>query len=100
MSLLNKLKMLKPKKSDVLWLLLLIAGCRVKYAPPSVETCIHNEDMSAECNDMRLPEGEQSYTKYDLTNYMCTNTNDYGKLYAYASDLREKLIKCENSPRN
>jgi hypothetical protein len=100
MKLLNRLKTRRQKKSGKNLLLLLtlvcLASCRVKYAPPQVETCIHNEDSSAECNDLRLPKEQQSYTKYNLTNMICTNTDDYGALYSYASDLREKLIKCES----
>lgn len=75
------------------------SNCSVKYAPKKVETCIHNEDNSAECNDMRKPESEQSYERTNLTNYICTNTVDYNYLYDYANDLRQKLIRCENQLR-
>jgi hypothetical protein len=75
-------------------------SCSVKYAPPKVETCIHNQDASAECADLRKPENEQSYERADLTNYICTNPGDKERLYNYCADLRDKLIKCENQPRN
>lgn len=100
MKLLSKLKTPSLKMRDVslplILTLALASNCSVKYAPPKVETCIHNEDLSAECNDLRLPKEEQSYSRTDMTNYICTNSDDYGQLYSYASNLREKLIKCES----
>lgn len=86
------------KKEKLLLLSLLIVSinsCRTLYSPPKVETCIHNADNSAECVDLRLSKSEQSYTKIELENYICTNPKDYESMYLYCSDLREKLIKCE-----
>lgn len=75
-------------------------ACSVKYVPPKVENCLHNQDNSAECTDLRKPKGEQAYTREDLTNYICTGPGDYERLYNYGASLREKLIRCENMPRN
>lgn len=77
--------------------LILIVGnsCAVKYAPHDIETCIHNSDYSAECNDLRLSKDKQSYTRTNLENYICTNAKDEQYLINYADDLRKKLIKCE-----
>lgn len=75
------------------------SSCSVKYAPPKVETCVHNQDNSAECTDLRLPENDRQYSTEKLENYICTNSDDYGLLYSYAANLREKLIKCENQPK-
>ena len=60
-----------------------------------LESCIHNEDNSAECNDQRLDEDRQDYTRLDLENYICTNPDDYNQGVNYALDLRKKLITCE-----
>lgn len=72
------------------------SSCSVKYAPPKGEVCIHNQDNSAECTDLRKPEVDRQYTKLDLTNNICTNPPDYERYFNYCSDLRSKLIKCEN----
>lgn len=72
------------------------SNCSVKYAPPKVETCIHNEDNSAECNDLRLKDGEQDYERIELKNYICTSPRDEESIFKYANDLREKLIQCES----
>jgi hypothetical protein len=81
----------------LLWSLLLVFlnSCKTPYPFPKLETCIHNEDNSAECADLRLPKNEQSYSKVELKNYICTNPDDYGSAFNYCSDLREKLVKCE-----
>lgn len=87
-----------------LWSLLFVClnsftACSTKYAPPKIENCIHNNGNDAECADLRKPEAEQQYTNSNLVNYICTNPDDYELLYNYANGLREKLIKCENTPR-
>ena len=89
----------------LVWSLLFVClnsftACSAKYAPPKVENCIHNQDNSGECTDLRKPEGQQQYTNDNLVNYICTNPSDYEKMYSYAADLRQKLIQCENQPRN
>jgi hypothetical protein len=74
-------------------------SCATKYPPPHVETCIHNQDNSAQCNDIRKPVGEQDYQRNDMTNYICTNALDYESMYGYMNKLRSDLIKCENKLR-
>ena len=72
-----------------------VNSCATKYPPPSVETCVHNQDNSAQCNDLRKQPEEQDYQRLDLTNYICTGTEDYKALYNYAAKLRKDLISCE-----
>lgn len=92
---------MKKEKSLLLSLLFVcLASCKAPYAPPLVERCVHNQDNSAECADLRKPQGEQSYERIDLTNYICTGPSDEEKMYNYCADLRQKLINCENQPRN
>lgn len=88
----------------LVWSLLFVClnsftSCSVKYAPPKIENCIHNQSNDAECTDLRKPENERQYTNENLVNYICTNPGDYERLYSYAAGLREKLIKCENSKK-
>lgn len=64
-----------------------------------METCVHNQDNSAQCNDMRKPVGEQNYERTDLTNYLCTNSLDYNSMYDYMNKLRADLIKCESGKK-
>lgn len=67
----------------------------MKYAPKPVEICIMNDNYSAQCTDLRLKKEDQNYKRDVLENYICTNPSDEEYLYNYASDLRERLIKCE-----
>lgn len=76
-------------------LMLSMAGCRGKYLPPVVETCVHNEENSAQCTDLRKEADKQDYKRTKLTNYWCTSASDQGLLYNYGQDLRSKLITCE-----
>jgi hypothetical protein len=77
-------------------LILLVTSCKGKYKAPLAESCIHNEDNSAECTDLRIENpDERSYTRYELENYICTSDSDYRTYYNYIQNLREKLIKCE-----
>lgn len=87
--------MKKEKTLLLSYLLVFLSSCKTNYPFPVLETCIHNIDNSAECADLKLPKSEQSYTKIELENYICTNPKDYEKAFLYCSDLREKLIKCE-----
>jgi len=88
----------------LLWSLLYVClnsftSCAVKYPPPLIERCVHNQSNDGECADLRKPDGEKSYTNYNLVNYICTNPKDEGEMYKYCSKLREDLIRCENQPR-
>ena len=52
----------------------LLIGCK----PIKVEICVMNEDGSAECT---LSDGTQVEKQpIDLTNYICTNPQDFEKL--------------------
>ena len=72
-----------------------LVSCKPPHKIPSGEICVHNDDQSAECTDLRLPEDDRSYTNYKLENYICTNPKDYQIMMDYVYDIREKLIKCE-----
>lgn len=72
-----------------------LVSCKPPYKIPSAEICVHNDDNSSECTDLRLPEGDRSYTNYKIENYICTNPKDYQMMMDYVYDIREKLIKCE-----
>lgn len=72
-----------------------LVSCKPPHKIPSTEICVHNDDNSAECTDLRLPEGERSYTNESLENYLCTNPQDYQTMSDYMFDIREKLIRCE-----
>lgn len=88
---------MKNVKNYLLILLLVcLSSCKAPHAPPIVEICIHNADNSAECTDLRLPKEKQQYTKSPMTNDICTKASDEAQLYNYCSDLRQKLIECEN----
>lgn len=65
-----------------------------------IETCVHNDDNSAQCNDKRLGPEKENYQRLDLVNYICTNSDDYNTTYDYGSNLREDLIKCEAQVRS
>lgn len=86
--------------SSLLACLVSFSSCTVKYAPPLIERCVHNQSNNAECADLRLSDGQKSYTRENLVNYVCTNTADESKMYDYVSKLRKDLITCENQPRN
>lgn len=88
-----------------LWSLLYVClnsftSCAIKYPPPLIERCLHNQSNSGECTDLRKPDGEKSYTRENLVNYICTGSPDEKIMYDYVSKLRSDLIKCENQPRN
>ena len=76
-------------------LLAWLASCKAPWPPPAIEKCIHNAENTAECADLRKPKEEQSYTRTDLVNYICTSPGDEEKLYNYCANLRQKLIECE-----
>jgi hypothetical protein len=79
-------------------LILLIAtlfSCKnIKHAPPQIERCIHNDDNSAECADLRKK--EKQYTSKKLENYICTSPSDEQIMFEYVFNLRKKLIECES----
>ena len=72
-----------------------LVSCKAPWPPPAIEKCIHNAENTAECADLRKPKEEQSYTRADLVNYVCTSPKDEEKLYNYCANLRQKLIECE-----
>ena len=72
-----------------------LVSCKNPHAIPKAEICVHNDDSTAECTDLRLPEGERSYTNENLTNYICSNPQDYQLMMDYVYGIREKLIRCE-----
>ncbi len=78
---------------------LAVSSCKT-HAPPEIESCVHNEDATAECYDPRLENDRRSYQNQKLENYICTNPNDYERMYNYAVDLRSKLIQCERDLNN
>ncbi len=100
---LTKFQRLIARKSAVsLALSLLVVSlvsCKPPYKIPSGEICVHNDDQSAECTDLRLSEDDRSYTNYKLENYICTNPKDYQTMMDYVYDIREKLITCEHNLR-
>jgi hypothetical protein len=83
----------------VLPLLLSVNKCQPPYPAPSGEICVHNQDSSAECTDLRLPEGERSYSNENLTNYICSNPTDFQMYQDHIYELRSKLISCEKKKR-
>lgn len=98
-----KLQKQTVKKSAVNLVLSLLVvslvSCKPPYKIPSAEICVHNDDNSSECTDLRLPEGDRSYTNYKIENYICTNPKDYQTMMDYVYDIREKLITCEANLR-
>lgn len=77
-------------------LLFLLVACNEKYAPPLIERCATGLD-SWQCHDIRKPKKEQSYDKTPQENFICTNPDDYDRLYDYVKTIRELLIKCERA---
>lgn len=69
----------------------LLVSCKAPpYKFPVGEICIHNESNDAECTKEDL-----SYTRYELKNYICSNSDDYRIMSDYIYSIREKLITCE-----
>lgn len=82
------------KNLALISLLSLVASCKnPPYKAPNVETCIHSDGNYAECTDLR--QSKTPYENSNLENYICTNPSDYGTMYNYCADLRQKLIECE-----
>lgn len=75
-------------------LISLIVSCKLPYKFPTVEVCIHSEGNYASCTDLR--KSKEPYENNNLTNYICTNANDYNTMYSFSQDLRQKLIECES----
>jgi hypothetical protein len=67
------------------------------HTPPETELCIQNNDQTMGCDDPRLPDDQQTYTRStdETINYLCTNPRDYMAIKDYCIDLRSALIKCE-----
>jgi hypothetical protein len=84
------------------WLCVCSVSCKqdVGYKGPQVERCISNGDTSAECADLRLPDGEQVYTRYDMSNYVCTSPADENTMFQYVTELRKRIIELENNRGN
>lgn len=77
-------------------MLSLVYSCKDNYPPPRIELCITGDDHKLLCNDMRQDEKGENYERDYPLNYLCTNTTDYNKLFAYTANLRKELIKCLN----
>jgi hypothetical protein len=75
-------------------LILLLASCK-NFPPPRIEMCISGDGHKFICNDKRNDGDGENYEREYPLNYICTNANDYQKLYSYCADLRKQLIKCD-----
>ena len=73
-----------------------ISRCE-KYTPPEIERCIIG-DAGCICYDPRLEDEDQNYVKSfeQCANYLATNPNDYGEMWEWAQDLKNRLEECES----
>lgn len=88
------------KNVAALCVILILSSCRGRYLPPKAELCAIGDGYFLQCNDPRLTEDRQDYDRtYESSiNYLCTNPRDFELFRNYCSDLRAKLINCENQP--
>ena len=73
-------------------IVLLVSSCET-YPPPKTELCLIGEGALV-CNDARRPENQQDYEREITLDYVCTNPVDFGRVFDYCVDIREKLVKC------
>lgn len=82
----------------LLSLLLIAAKCDLPHPPPPSELC--GSDLAGSmllCNDPRLEETKQNYSRSLQKGDICTNADDFKSLQKDNIDLRTKLAKFEKT---
>lgn len=78
--------------------LLIAAKCDLPYPPPAAELCGSSVDGSfLLCNDPRLQENDQNYSRALMKGDFCTNADDFSALQKHDIELRQKIAKLEKT---
>lgn len=81
-------------------LVLLAASCKAKHAPPPFTLCTYLETGKIFCANNAVPSMENGIEKDIKPSDIVMPPESFNSFYKWGSDLRQKLITCENAPRN
>lgn len=88
------------KKLFLTCLVLLVASCKAKYAPPAFTLCTYLESGKIFCANNALPDMKNGIEKDIKPSDIVMPPESFNSFYKWGSDLRAKLISCESQPRN
>lgn len=73
------------------------SSCPPEHKPPKVELCVIGS-KNLICNDMRLSEGSQDYTRSfsNSINYLATNPQDFKTYRNWVEGKIKELVQCQS----
>lgn len=88
--------MKKEKKHYLIWCVLLAVSCKAKYPPPSVTLCTALSKVGVKfCAANEIPPLKNGIEMQIKPGDIVLDGADFKSIYMWGTNLREKLISCE-----
>ena len=88
------------RKLYLLLSLLLVVSCKAKYAPPPFTLCTYLESGKIYCANDAIPDLQNGKEMDIKPSDIVMPPDSFDSFYKWGAGLRQKLIQCENQPRN
>lgn len=89
------------KKLCLILSVLFLGSCKAKYAPPSFTLCTALETVGVKyCANNKIPDLENGKEMPINPGDIVMPSESFDAFYSWGTDLRARLIRCENQPRN
>lgn len=92
--------MKKEKRFYLILIALSVVSCRVKHAPPAFTLCTYLESGKIYCANNAIPDLQNGKEMDIKPSDIVMPPESFNSFYKWGADLRQKLIQCENQPRN
>lgn len=89
------------KKHCLLLVILFLASCKAPYAPPPFTLGVALEEVGQKYSaNNAIPDMKNGKQEAIKPGDIVMPAESFSAFYNWGSDLRQKLIQCENQPRN